>query len=165
MVGDVTGVITTDLVINEDEDEEAIKECDVMLEVETPLEKEFPAVSFKQTQQKLTELKSSVGKMIEKVIGRSSNLLQFDYHHMAFKETKNETSRKICKNLIKILETNVKAEFELCKTFQQTWEKEFYLRNKKVPLHDDILADDDCTKNFNKIVVCKRLFKLWGIKY
>ena len=110
-------------------------------------------------------LKSSTAKMISKVITTTKELLNFDKHHLNYKKSHSEESRKNCRNLLPQLQVSVLKEHGRKNGQITKWVKQFYLQNDREPKSTDYENDPDVYKDYIKLSIAKKLLHLWNIKF
>lgn len=145
----------------ENEREEDKEELEEILEIE---EKEEAVSKEKQIVPKPTKylFSSSTAKLISNVIGSTHDLKMYDKHHTIFKNSKVESSRKICQRILPSLQKTTKETVTEAQKKLGQWEKEFFSKNGEIPSVIDI-KNGPAIIFFNKIKYGKQLLKLWNL--
>ena len=117
------------------------------------------------------ELKSKTGKSLFFVFGMRDQVRQFDHHHTLFKDYKYQQSAEICNNLIRSFKNTVVERFNVAKIEFCSWEKEFFVKNLREAVAEDISENilNMFTSNISMVNRCLKygncLVKLMQIFY
>lgn len=106
---------------------------------------------------------SNIANLIGKVIGESRILVQFDKHHIKYRDTGNRYSKQQCANLFLKLQSKVLKKYSTSKTMVQSWEKNFFLKNNHEPTNEDISKDGEAKKLFRQMMLAKKLLQMWKL--
>ncbi|XP_057299509.1 uncharacterized protein LOC130630131 [Hydractinia symbiolongicarpus] len=106
-------------------------------------------------------LESEIARKLKFVIGYCDKLKEFDYHHSVCKDTKREYSRKKCKVLITHFRKLVLDAESEAETFIKQWEKEFVIKNSRVPNIKDLKTNDNYMKKYKVAYVGKKILCQW----
>ena len=115
---------------------------------------------------------SKLGKALELVLGRTTELIRFDKLHTSLKTKQHQMkkldaqSQKLYSEMldriqVKVLAAKTKTNRELTE-----WDKEFTVNNNfTTPSYNDIKANPIAAALYNKLKFAKALLKEWKIRF
>lgn len=116
------------------------------------------------TPSRIVIFKSTLANNISKVLGNSTMLQNFDFHHLEYKNKSHNSSRLTCAGMLPQLQEKVKEEAYQCKAFVSKREESFFTLHAQDPTNEDIKNDVVCLENYKKLLIAKKLLKTWNLK-
>ncbi|XP_057308110.1 uncharacterized protein LOC130645997 [Hydractinia symbiolongicarpus] len=106
-------------------------------------------------------LESGVCKNIMYVLGYSDKLKDFDRHHMSYKLTKSEHSRKKCRAFIIHFREKVMAVQHEAEKATKDWEKDFIAKNFKMPNTEELKSNKIYMEKYKLNYHAKKILEQW----
>ena len=109
--------------------------------------------------------KSSTGRSLSKLLGNTKDVIRFDKHHHLFKVLQKESSRKLCHELLPMLQQQSLQAYREAEKSMDSWNKKFYLENERDPMANDIKINQDALFIYRKLECGRKILRSWNITF
>lgn len=107
---------------------------------------------------------SKTGKALVEILGKTPDVMEFEKAYKSYKSNQNSHyCKKRFENYLAIIQTKVLKALSESKKMIRNWDKDFVLRNSRLPNLEDYNNSNQMKQTFHRDKIAMKLLQSWKI--